>query len=368
MRLLSASCLASGLLVTAAPAVAQDCFGGTLFKNDILDDQPSGQITVSVIPGLCVGEAAGSVFDLPGGTPQVLTKCSVGFGANGGIQGASAVVNLEIYDGVTFNGSNAVLGPKVFDFADDVGGNIQVFSTGLNEVDITFENVVVGAGGSSNYVVAWRMLINENGDCPTGYTSNFFTDNTQSGLFGCNPSITPQGKNLIDIEGQGWQDAALATVTGIPLCPLFYSGNWVIRACGFDATPTNPLQVQVSGSPVPPGGFAQLIFQAPGYENVPYVAAASFGTVPGIPVSSGVPPVADVFPLNPDSLFFLSLNTPSVFSNFIGLIGATGTAPGIVFVPNNPALSGIQFFVAFAALAPSPAPYGISDAAVVAVQ
>lgn len=362
--------LALALPLAATPQ-AQNCpAGASLFKNDILPDVPAGQTSISIIPGLCEGEAAGTVFTLPpGSNPQKLSTVAVGFGSNGGVQGNQAVVNVEIYDGVTFNGQSASLGPKVFDYEQDVGGNLQVTSTGLNTFDLSAFNVVVGGGAQqSKFVVAFRMLINPNGNCTTGFPSNFFTDNSQPGLFGCDPLITPVGVNLMDVQGAGWVDPALYTQTGIQICPLFYSGNWVIRACGEDAAPANPLQVAVSGSPAPPGGFINLTFQAPGFNGVPYVAAASLGTSPGTPVVSGSPPVADVVPLNPDALFFLSLNTPSTFFGFSGLIGPTGTAPGILFLPNDASLSGLSFFVGFVALPPFPNPFAISDPALVAIQ
>lgn len=356
------------LFLAALPATAQVCNQDNFFINDSLSPDGTGLSTFSVIPGLCENEAAGVVFDLPSSGAQALEWVSVGFGSNGGISGNTALINIEVYDGVTFQGSNATLGPKVFDFANDVGGNLQVTSSGINEIDLSAFGVVVGISGNSNFVVAARMLFNPDGTCAAGFNSNFITDNTQSGLFGCSPTITPPGRNLIDISGQGWQDASLATVTGIPLCPLFYSGNWAIRSCGQDLTPGNPLQVDVQGSPVAPGGFVNLTFEAPGFEGDFYLAAASLGTSPGIPFPSGNPAVFQTFPLNPDAFFNLSLSQPSVFVNFFGAIGATGTAPGLVILPNNPNLSGLEFFIAFVTLPPGPTPYGVSDPASVLVQ
>lgn len=362
--------LALPLVLPIATTSAQSCGAGSLFKNDSLPDVPSGQFSFSVIPGLCEGEAAGSVFDLPAGSdPQKLTSVSFGFGSNGGVSGNIALVDIEIFDGVSFAGQSATLGPKVFDFEDDVGGNIQATSTAINVIDLSQFDIVVGGGAQpSSFVVAVRMLFNPNGSCASGFTSNFFTDNSQPGLFGCDPNITPVGKNLIDVQGAGWVDPALYTQGGIPLCPLFYSGNWVIRACGEGAAPLNPLQVGVSGSPAPPGGFINLTFTAPGYNGVPYLAAASLGSAPGTPVVSGNPPVVGNVPLNTDALFFLSLNAPGTFFNFTGLIGPAGTSPGIIFIPNDPGLSGLSFFVAFLAIPPAPNPYGISDAALVSIQ
>jgi hypothetical protein len=361
-------CAAALLLGPAVPAWSQSCPGQNFFKNDILPANPSGALSLSVIPGLCEDEACGARFLLPGGTPQKLQRVAVGFASAGGAQGATALVNVEIYNGVSFAGAVATLGPKVFDLEQATGANFQVTSSGINEFDLTPYNVVVNGAGDNDFVVAFRMRFNPNGACATGFQTNFFTDNTQGGLFGCNPSITPQGKNLIFIEGQGWRDPALATVSGFPLCPLFYSGNWAIRACSTNAGPTNPLQVSVSGSPVPPGGLATLTFTAPGFAGVPFIAAASLGNNPGIPVVSGNPPVAGTIPLNFDALLQASLAGSGVFFGFQAAFLPNGTAPGVILLPNNPNLSGLGFYVAFVAIPPFPAPFGISDAALIQIQ
>ena len=53
-------------------------------------------------------------------------------------------------------------------------------------------------------------------NCATGFTSNFVTDNSSPPFGGCSPSVTPPGKNLIDISGEpNWQDCSGATVGGL---------------------------------------------------------------------------------------------------------------------------------------------------------
>jgi hypothetical protein len=361
------SCAAAALTLGFAlgvPASAQTCAGQTFWKNDNLPDNPTGSLSISVIPGLCEGEGIGTVFDLaPGSALQKITQVVCPFGSAGGASGAVAAVNVLIYDGVTFSGAanTPSLGPLVFDLAADTGNNMQVSSTALNVFDMTNFNVSVGASGLGNYVVAFVMEININGNCDNGFTSNFFTDSSSPGFL-CNPAITPPLTNLMLIQGQGWTDASKAMVQGFSLCPLFYAGNWAIRACSEDAGPVNPLQVAVQGSPVAPGGFVNLTFKAPGYQGVPYVAAASLGNTPGIPTQFGL------IPLNNDFLMQLSFNLPNVFFNFSGLVGPTGESPGIIFVPNDPALSGLDFYVAFITAPPAPAPWGISDAAKISIQ
>ena len=76
-------------------AAAQLCPSGTdtFYKNDILPDVPGGTFSFSVIPGLCEGEACGSVFDALSG-PVTLTQVACPFGSGGGAMGASASVNV----------------------------------------------------------------------------------------------------------------------------------------------------------------------------------------------------------------------------------------------------------------------------------
>jgi len=64
------------------------------------------------------------------------------------------------------------------------------------------------------------------------------------------------------------------------------------------------------------------------------------------------------YPLAADTLFFLSLAAPSVFSGFEGTLDASGTAIGAVHVPNVPPLAGIPFSLAFVTVDAS-APFGI---------
>jgi hypothetical protein len=36
----------------------------------------------------------------------------------------------------------------------------------------------------------------------------------------------------------GWRDPRTATISGFPLCPIFYNGNWVTRVCVSDVSTT----------------------------------------------------------------------------------------------------------------------------------
>jgi hypothetical protein len=358
--------LAGAFLLLASAASAQVCPSPTnsFWKNDHLPNNPQGPLTISVIPGLCEGEGAANVFTLLPGMPlQRVTQVVCPFGASSGANGFTASVNVQVFDGVSFSGpqNTPTLGPKVFDFAADLGSSLQVTSTGLNVFDLTQYNVVVGQSGLGNFVVAFTMEFNPNGNCASGFNANFFTDNTQFG-FQCDANITPPKTSLMNILGQGWVDVSKATVTGIPICPFFFAGIWAIRACTENAGPVNPLFVTASPTQIPFGSFSSLTFHAPGYEGSVYLAGAAFNTTPGLPTPYGVVPLAN------DVLLNLSLNTPSVFVNFSGVIGAAGTAPGLILVPNNPGYAGLSFWVAFVAIPQNGDPWGLSDPLQLTVQ
>lgn len=354
---LASAALALATLVGLAPAQTCPSPTNTFWKNDGLPDNPQGQLTISVIPGLCEGEGAANVFTLDPGAPiQRLTQVVCPFGASSGAGGFVASVNVQVFDGVTFSGpqNTPTLGPKVFDFAQDFGSSMQVTSTGFNVFDMTPYDVKVGQSGLGNFVVAFIMEVNPNGNCATGYNANFFTDNSQFG-FSCDPTVTPPQTSLMNILGQGWVDVSKATVTGIPICPFFYAGVWGIRACTEDAAPANPLFVSASPTNIAIGAFSSLTFHAPGFEGEPFLAGAALNTSPGLPTPFGTVPLAN------DFLLSLSLSTPSVFVNFSGVIGTGGTAPALILVPGDPAYSGLSFWVAFVALPTGGGPWGISS-------
>lgn len=222
------------LVLLLAPALqAQNCAPGqTFFKNDVLPANP-GSASVSVIQGLCEGEACGAVFNVSAIGPLVkLKSAAVGYVQAGGVNGTQALVNLKVYDGITFPGGIPQLGPEVFDFYAATAGSIGVTSSGINTVDLLNFDIPISSG---KMVLTWWMDFNPIGDCPSGYLANFATD-YPSGATNCG---THQ-KNLIYIQGQGWRDASTATVLGFPLCPTYYAGNWLMRACVEVGGPTAP--------------------------------------------------------------------------------------------------------------------------------
>ena len=95
-----------------------------------------------------------------------------------------------------------------------------------------------------------------------------------------------------------------------------------------------------------PGTTRQLQLCSPTDPGLPYVLLASLSTSPGLGTCAGV------LPLTPDALFLLSLDPASpVFQNFQGSLDSSGStsAPALA-LPNNPALSGQSFFLAFLTL------------------
>jgi hypothetical protein len=338
------------LLVCLAPAAAQVCATGTetFLKNDNLPQVPSGPTATSVIQGLCEGEACGAVFNVAGIGPSVKANlAAVGYFNVAGANGITAAADLEFYDGVSFSGPNlsvATLGPLIFSWSTATGSSIQLASHAINQSqDLSSYNVVATSG---QLVCVWWMDFNPlGGSCPTGYQTNFGTDYAG----GSCASTTPAQKNLIYIQGQGWRDASKATVSGFPLCPIFYAGNWVIRVCVEPTAP--PAVLTIFGPPNPPPGLnLTLQYSSPADPNAAYVCGLSLGTSPGIPW----PPYGTV-PLNDD--FALQFMLPDIFeqpgaptnfcTGFTGNLNGSGVAFGNFLVPP---VSGITLHFAFVAL------------------
>ena len=117
-----------------------------------------------------------------------------------------AAVNLTIYDGISWAGGIPTLGPEVFDYAAATTNLIGVTSSAINTIDVSAFDIQITSG---KLVVAWWMDTNPNGSCAQGHPANFATD-YPTGNANCN--VTQ--KNLLYILGQGWRDAATATVQG----------------------------------------------------------------------------------------------------------------------------------------------------------
>jgi len=96
-----------------------------------------------------------------------------------------------------------------------------------------------------------------------------------------------------------------------------------------------------------PGKPASIRITAPAARLRPYVMAASFTDLFGIPLPDG-----RRIPLDLDALMFLSMNLPSLFQNFQGVLDASGTGLATLNLPPAPALKGLKFGLAFITLNP----------------
>lgn len=321
----------------AAPVLAQTC-GPTeiLLKNDILPAVPSGPTRVGLVPGLCDGEAAMSVFTTQGAVN--VKSVSIMLAQAQGTNGVSAVVDIEIYDGITDLGQGRwSLGRRVFRLSDG-GSNAQIQTHGINQ--FTLPSPVRVASGKA--VIGWRMLLNTSqGDCLSGYTSNF----------ACDASGTcPRGINVLDAIGHGPVDPNAYTGFGLPLCPIFFQGSWIIRAC------VEPeVSVQWAGNPTP-GGVVALTFVAPGHGGEQYLAMASNNIATGFQTPWGR------LPLDPDWLFdcFFGPCRSAMFFNDVGILNPNGIGNGGLLIPNLPVLrnSNLRIYIGFTtALAPNLFPF-----------
>lgn len=262
-RLIPVLIVVLALLGLAAPASGQLCGdpAHTFWKNDILPQAPAGAFSVAVLQGLCEGEAIAQVFDKTALGDQKVERVSVGFGHVLGGPGFSATCNIEIYDGVTINGSGiATLGPKVFDLGDDLAAEMELQSTAINLFDLSSQNIVVT---QDKFVVAFRMAINFNGTCAGGHPASFLLDVPPGG--GC--TTTPD-TSLIDTDSDPWQEFTQAKLLGlIQLCPQFINGNAIIRACtsnvGGGSGTFNDLRFSLPGNFSPTLSMSGSLLPAP---------------------------------------------------------------------------------------------------------
>lgn len=348
--------LAAALLALPISSLtAQGCTTGTFWQRDSLPAIPTSIPTgVSVIQGMCEGESAGIVFEMPANMPvQKITKVVAPWGAAFGATGFQAALDVEVYDGVSFSGQNVNMGQLVFSLTQTANQNMQATSHGLNELDTSVYNIIVGAqppvGGVRRFAICFRMDLNfhPTGSCATGWPANFFTDNTQapSFPFTCNPNITPTGTSIIQISGQGWRDAALASVTGIPLCPIYYAGVWAIRCCSEDAFPAT--FASYGAGCATSIGTPQLLNAA-----LPRLGTTMITNVTNMPIGLGL--MITGVSNQSSSLGFLPLDLgpfgmPSCFLRTSmeltdGLLTFGTTGSWSLNIPNQVALLGSQFY------------------------
>lgn len=239
-RLAVATALSFGSLGLCVPATAQGCSTGTFWKRDTLPDVPTSLTAVGVVRGLCEGESAGMVFEMPANMPpQKITQVVAPWGeAFSGTPGFLAQLDVEIYDGVSWSGGIPNMGTLKFQLSS-TGQGMQVQTHNLNSFDLSPYDVIVGTAPATGtppvrrFAVCFRVDLNlhPTGSCAMGYPANFFTD--ANSLFSCSGIAQ---RNVMQIQGVGWRDPVTTTL-GLPLCPLYYNGNWCIRCCTEDAFP-----------------------------------------------------------------------------------------------------------------------------------
>lgn len=146
-----------------------------------------------------------------------------------------------------------------------------------------------------------------------------------------------------------WQqvdDSGNQVPAGTYLVDVFFAGGTSTSSIMIDAA-THAGIGQLGPTRI--GTTRSLWLGAPGGTGLPYLMAAS-----GPVTSGGIKTCGGVVPLEVDSLFEWSLEPSPFFSNFSGILQdkPTSTSPSIT-VPNDPALKGVKFVLAFVVLDPN---------------
>jgi len=157
--------------------------------------------------------------------------------------------------------------------------------------------------------------------------------------------VGPHGTTMTQYDGQG-------QVVGTP-----YNGPSITK---MDLAIEDENNVWGLGTPSPGTPFS-LSARFARHAGKPYIAAASFGRSPGIPVDTRV------VPLTLDNLFGLSQTAPAIFVGFAGVLDNLGRAGMAVRLPSLP-IRGIRMFFAAvvidvnapSAIAQISQPYGVT--------
>ncbi len=140
---------------------------------------------------------------------------------------------------------------------------------------------------------------------------------------------------FIDADLNGTWDYTATTTTTFGIGTLGNVGATVYRSSLID-------ELRYFGSTMTLGGTPTIGTSVPlqgyGLPNYTYIGAMSLGHG-GIPAPGG-----HVVPLDPDAVFFLSLDFPLVFQNFIGLAGADGSFTMTLNIPPDPTIVGLTLF------------------------
>ncbi|MAE75843.1 MAG: hypothetical protein CMJ85_03115 [Planctomycetes bacterium] len=312
-------------LLAAAPSLAGQCASGSvLLKNDILPDKLGGKYTFAIVPGLCEKEAAMSVFQVGG--PVNVNEVGILFAHKFATNGIKMIADVEIYDGATVSAAGKwTLGPRVFRLSDH-STTVQLTTTAYNTLKLP-KKVLVKSG---TVVVGFRVLQTfAGGSCQFGYDANLAVDYANT----CKPGI-----NIIDAIGHGPIDPMTYRGFGPVLCPIYFRGSWVLRAC------VEPLVSVTWSGNATPGGFVSLKYIAPGQQGDWYFGMISGSTKVGFQTPYGK------IPLDPDFLFscFLTDCRP-IWLGSIGTFNANGEAFGTLAIPNLAWLrnSNLTMYVGF---------------------
>ncbi len=152
-------------------------------------------------------------------------------------------------------------------------------------------------------------------EVPTGVLVEMFIDTNMDGIWDHTGSA-------ITTLGVGTQGGVGATV---------YQSSLVDDLRYFGSTLTSVGAPAIGTS---------IALQGAGHPNYVYVGAMSLGHG-GIYVPGG-----DIVPLDADPVFFLSLDFPLVFQNFLGITAGDGTFAMTLNIPPDPSIIGLSLFAA----------------------
>ncbi|MCA8950410.1 MAG: hypothetical protein KDE27_12965 [Planctomycetes bacterium] len=374
--------LLGGLAAFTPHLAAQGCAtaSDTWWQRDTLPQVSPNPTAVSVIQGLDEGESAGVVFEMPASMgPQIVTQVVAPWGAPGGIAGLNALLDVEVYDGVQFTGGQLNMGTRVFSLSQNLSANMQVSSHGFNVLDTSTYNIVVGTAPPNGtpfvrrFAICFRVdqNLHPTGSCQNGWPANFFTDNSLTTIF-CNSVITPAQTSIIEYHDtcggayRGWWDVTNATVTGIPICGIYYQGIWAIRCCTRDAFPAS---YSIFGA----GCAGSLGTSALQNLSLPQIGQTLDVRITNLPVNIAIMATGfsnTVSPLGSLPFAMASLGAPGCFARVSAdstqfLAGTNNRAFWSLTLPNTPGLIGLNLYQQAFAIDPGVNALGatLSDAA-----
>jgi hypothetical protein len=206
-----------------------------------------------------------------------------------------------------------------------VTGNVHVdYATGL--LYLTYGNYLIGLDSRTGATTtifqpttsARSMFYGIDGD---PYGGGFYLSVYQT-------TPTPAGRYLMRYDTRSGILSTVATLSAANTTQLSDVMTWKSR--------------MLTGLSRPAWGQSYALrLSIPSEAGQGYFAAAALGTLQGIPIGK-----LRRIPLDPDPLFFLSMQVPAIFSGFQGILDTWGRASPAVNVPAIPQLAGIRIFLA----------------------